>query len=139
MPAPNAPRSREKYVTSGSKGVQKKGSGIGGGPAGSSSGYSGRTGGSGGSGVTKAAAGGGGGLIVLIIIIFFILKGFGGGAGTGTSTPSATGTGTGAGLGPRLATITSDSLKRTTPISGASIFIIITFFNLSNGTKFFQH
>ena len=99
MPAPNAPRSREKYVTSGSKGVQKKGSGIGGGPAGSSSGYSGRTGGSGGSGVTKAAAGGGGGLIVLIIIVVFILKGFGGGAGTGTSTPSATGTGTGTGSG----------------------------------------
>ncbi len=98
MAAPNTPRSREKYVTSGSKGVHKRGSGIGGGPVGSSSGYSGRTGGGSGN-VKRAAAGGGSGLIIIIIIIVFLLKG-GIGGGTGSYSGSGiSGTGETGGTG----------------------------------------
>ncbi len=101
MGAPNAPRSRDKYVTQGSKGVHKQGSGIGGGPVGSSNGYAGRPSGgsSSGGGVKRAAAGGGSGLIIVIIIIFFILKGGLGGNSGGYDGSGVSGTGNTGGTG----------------------------------------
>ncbi len=80
------PRSREKNVTEGSKGVHRRGDGLGTGPVGSSNGYSSRQG-SQSSGATRsgggsrAAIGGGGGILglILLLVLRFI---FGGGLGS---------------------------------------------------------
>ena len=74
----NRPHSREKNVSGESKGVNRRGDGLGTGRAGSkdhgaSSGNSGRTT-SGGSGVNRAAVGGGaGGVLAIIIIVIMLL------------------------------------------------------------------
>ena len=78
--ADNRPRSREKNVTSGGGNVNRRGSGLGTGPVGSSDGYGGRK--SGGGGGKRAAAGGGGFLAVIAVIVYLIL-----GRG-GSTTPS---------------------------------------------------
>ena len=76
------PRARQKNVTSGSKGVHRRGSGLGTGPVGSGKVSSGRTGGSG--SMKRAAVGGGIGLPAIIAIAFAVIKMFGGG-GNGVS------------------------------------------------------
>ncbi len=75
------PRSREKNVTSGGKGVHRRGSGLGIGPVGSKTPSSGKSGGT----AKRAAIGGGIGLPTLLVIgiaIFNMLKG----GGTSTDT-----------------------------------------------------
>ncbi len=68
----NRPHSREKNVTGSSKGVHRRGSGLGTGRAGSGnySPSSGRTG----STAKRAAVGGGGGLIVIVLIAMFLFN-----------------------------------------------------------------
>lgn len=76
------PRSREKNVTSGGKGVHRRGSGLGIGPVGSNNSSSGKKGGS---TAKRAAIGGGIGLPTLLVIgiaIFNMIKG----GGTPTDT-----------------------------------------------------
>ncbi len=75
------PRARQKNVTSGSKGVHRRGSGLGTGPVGSGKVSSGKS--SGGS-MKRAAVGGGIGLPAIIAIAFAVIKMFGGG-GNGAS------------------------------------------------------
>lgn len=75
------PRARQKNVTSGGKGVHRRGSGLGTGPVGSGKINSGK---SNGGGMKRAAVGGGIGLPTLLIIGFAIMKMFGGG-GNGAS------------------------------------------------------
>ncbi|MCH5207835.1 MAG: peptidase C11, partial [Oscillospiraceae bacterium] len=79
----NRPHSRDKNVSGESKGVNRRGSGLGTGRVGSkdygassgSSGNSGRPVSSGGGGVKRAAVGGGtGGILAIIIIIFVLLS-----------------------------------------------------------------
>lgn len=68
----NRPHSREKNVTGSSKGVHRRGSGLGTGRVGSGN-YSssgGRTGGT----AKRAAVGGGGGLIVIVLIAMFLFN-----------------------------------------------------------------
>lgn len=77
------PRARQKNVTSGGKGVHRRGNGLGTGPVGSGKVSSGRTGSSGG-GMKRAAVGGGIGLPAIIAIAFAVIKMFGGG-GNGAS------------------------------------------------------
>ena len=89
------PRSsnRDKVSTGNSKGVHRRGEGLGTGPVGRQDTYAGRTGGSGGSGGGNRAAkigGGSGGLIIIIIIIFFLMRGGGGGVSTSTNTGQQT-------------------------------------------------
>ncbi|MCR5338591.1 MAG: peptidase C11 [Lachnospiraceae bacterium] len=71
---------REKHVTDGGKGVQKHGSGLGGGPVGRADGYSGRTGGSGGPQRDGSGGGGGGMMKIILLIVVLLLGGGGGGA-----------------------------------------------------------
>lgn len=75
------PRARQKNVTSGGKGVHRRGSGLGTGPVGSGKVSSGKS--SGGS-MKRAAVGGGIGLPAIIAIAFAVIKMFGGG-GNGAS------------------------------------------------------
>lgn len=76
--ATNRPRGRVKNVTGNSKGVKKRGSGLGTGPVGSTGGSAGRTGsGSAGRG-TRASGGNSGGLLKIIIIVVVLLGGGGG-------------------------------------------------------------
>ena len=99
--ATNRPRSRVKNVTTNSKGVKKRGSGLGTGPVGS-------TGGSVGGGTDSASAGGQratraggkGGLLKIILLVVVLLGGGGGigglltgllGGGSGTSTNNNSG------------------------------------------------
>ena len=72
---------RQKHVTDGGKGVNKRGSGLGTGPVGRSDGYSGR-GSSGGSGGMRdgGSGGSGGGIMKIIIMLVVLLLGGGGGA-----------------------------------------------------------
>ena len=100
--AGNRPRGRQKNVTGTGKSIQRRGSGLGNGPVGSTGGYSGRPGGgskrpssgnsfsgsdrpSGG----KVTRSGGGGMMKLIVIALVLLLGGGGGVGTylSNSTP----------------------------------------------------
>ncbi len=108
--AVNRPRAREKHVTGGSKGVKRRGSGLGTGPVGSGSGPIGGSNdggytsdslgsGSASSGRTTRASGGSSGLIKIIIIVIMLLGGGGGitGALSGLLGGSG-GTGDGGGL-----------------------------------------
>ena len=70
------PRARQKNVTSGGKGVHRRGSGLGTVPVGSGKVTSGRTSGG---GVKRAAVGGGIGLPTLLILGFLAMKFLGGG------------------------------------------------------------
>ncbi|MCR4717117.1 MAG: peptidase C11 [Lachnospiraceae bacterium] len=85
--ADKRPISRKKNVESGGSGVNKRGSGLGTGPVGSSTGYSGRSSSS--SGMKRAAAGGGGGLLIIIIAVIYMLLGGGGGNSTSTNNNTA--------------------------------------------------
>ncbi len=89
--ANNRPRSRQRNVTGGSKGVSRRGSGLGTGPVGSSSGYSGRGGGASGGGMRSSGGRGKSPLSLIILIIVVLLGGggglagiFGGSTGTGS-------------------------------------------------------
>ena len=108
---------RQKRVTNNSKGVHRRGEGLGTGPVGRTDGYAGRTGSnsSGRTGQGGTRAGGGGGKL-LILILILLLGGGGGGLGAllgggGSSGGSAgTGTGTGSiGLGGGTPSVTSNS------------------------------
>ncbi len=74
--ATNRPRSREKNVTGNSKGVKKRGSGLGTGPVGTGS--SGSSGGTSSGGGTRASGGKKGGLLKIILIVVALLGGGGG-------------------------------------------------------------
>lgn len=78
------PRSsnREKVTTGESKGVHRRGEGLGTGPVGRQDGYVGRKTGSSGGGNRAAQIGGGSGALVVVIIIIFMLFGRGGDSGT---------------------------------------------------------
>ena len=87
------PRStnRQRNSTGNSKGVHRRGEGLGGGPVGRQDGYVGRKTGT--TGSRAAKVGGGSGTLVIIIIILFMIFGKGGGTGTGntgTTNPGAT-------------------------------------------------
>lgn len=78
--ANNRPRARQKYVTGGSKGVKRRGSGLGTGPVGGSRPSSTGSGGSGGySGRGTRSSGGKGSMLYIIIAIVILLLGGGGG------------------------------------------------------------
>ncbi len=90
------PRSsnRQKVTTGNSKGVHRRGEGLGTGPVGRQDTYSGRI--SSGTGGRAAKIGGGSGtLIIIIIIIFMVMRGGGSGSSTNTGTGTSTSTGTG--------------------------------------------
>ena len=91
------PRSsnRQKTTTGNSKGVHRRGEGLGTGPVGRQDAYSGRKTSSSGGGNRAAKIGGGSGTLVIIIIVLFLLFGRGGGSGTGSSGVSTTGLGSG--------------------------------------------
>lgn len=82
--AGNRPRSREKNVTGGSKGVKRRGSGLGTGPVGSGNGPMGTGGGSFGydnddtGNVTRASGGGKSPLLIIIVLVVSLLGGGGG-------------------------------------------------------------
>jgi len=85
------PQGREKKVTGDSKGVHKRGEGLGTGKAGSKD-YSGQSASSGG-GMKRAAIGGGGGVAILAILAMLLFKGGGlggllGGSGGGGGNDS---------------------------------------------------
>ena len=129
--AGNRPRSREKYVTGGSQGVKKRGSGLGTGPVGSgigpaggsSGGYTGggAEGGSSSSGRQVRASGGGKNWIGIIIAIVVLLGGGGGLSGIlGTLLGGGSGdTGGGSPIGSLLNSGTTSSgweLSRNTGV-----------------------
>ncbi len=76
--ANNRPRARQKYVTGGSKGVKRRGSGLGTGPVGSSR-PSSSTGGSVSSGRGTRSSGGKSKLLYIVIAVVVLLLGGGGG------------------------------------------------------------
>ena len=76
--ANNRPRARQKYVTGGSKGVKRRGSGLGTGPVGGGR-PSGSTGGSGSSGGGTRSSGGKGSKLIMIVAVLLLLCGGGGG------------------------------------------------------------
>ena len=78
--ATNRPRGREKNVTNNSKGVEKRGSGLGTGPVGSTGGVMGGNGSSKNSGGGKTTRSGGSGGLLKIILLVVVLLGGGGGA-----------------------------------------------------------
>ncbi len=144
--ADNRPRGREKRVTSGGSGVHRRGSGLGTGPVGNSSGYSGRgSGGSGGSGGgggfggsggsgfggsggrrfgNRAPSGGGSPLGIIIVIIIAILGG-GGGLGSllfGGGGGSSTGTGTTSSHSLSTESLSSNSLGSLGSFDVSSLF-----------------
>ncbi len=83
------PRSsnRQKVTTGNSKGVHRRGEGLGTGPVGRQDTYQGRRTGSSGGGSRAAKIGGGsGGVIIFIIIIFLLMRGGGGGMGGSSTT-----------------------------------------------------
>ena len=93
----NRPVGRKKNVGTGGSGVHKRGDGLGGGPVGSSDGYSGKTGGTGSSGGSGPQRSGGRSPLFMIIIVLFLLLGGGGGLSsflggglTSTDTTSTT-------------------------------------------------
>ena len=85
----NRPRAREKNVTSGGSGVNKRGDGLGTGRVGSGSNQS--QGSSGGGAGKRAAIGGGGGVAVIAIIVMLLMNKLGGGGGGGDLLGSLTG------------------------------------------------
>ena len=91
--ANNRPRARQKNVTGGSKGVKRRGSGLGTGPVGSG-GRPGRTGGSSSGGGTRAS-GGKSPLLIISIIVVVLLGGGGGLSGLlgGSDSGSSSGSG----------------------------------------------
>ncbi len=74
----NRPVGRKKNVGEGGSGVHKRGDGLGGGPVGSSNGYSGKTGGSGTGGGGPQRSGGRSPLFMIIVVLFLLLGGGGG-------------------------------------------------------------
>ncbi len=96
------PRSsnRQKVTTGNSKGVHRRGDGLGTGPVGRQDTYSGRK--SSGSGRAAKIGGGSGTLVVIIIIVIMMLRG----GGSGTSTTSTT---TNSGTSIPVGTYTSNS------------------------------
>ena len=85
------PRSsdRQKTTTGNSKGVHRRGEGLGTGPVGRQDTYQGRkTGGTGG-GSRAAKIGGGSGTLVIIIIIIIMLLNKGGGSGLSTGVDTS--------------------------------------------------
>lgn len=74
----NRPVGRKKNVGEGGGGVHKRGDGLGGGPVGSSNGYSGKTGGSGTGGGGPQRSGGRSPLFMIIVVLFLLLGGGGG-------------------------------------------------------------
>ena len=111
--ATNRPRGREKNVTSNSKGVKKRGSGLGTGPVGSTGGSMGGSGSNTSSGGGRATrAGGNGGLLKIILIVVLLLGGGGGATGLltgllGGSSDSGSGSGIGDLVGSLISTDTS--------------------------------
>ncbi len=104
------PVSRKKNVT-GSGSVNRRGSGLGGGPVGSGGGrVPGGSGGSGFGGNRDGGYGGGGGLGKLIIVILVLLLGGGGGLGAFLGGGSGT-TGTGSGTGSISSTSTTSTIN----------------------------
>lgn len=97
--ANHRPRARQKYVTEGSKGVKRRGSGLGSGPVGGGSRPSGSTGSSGSSGGGGSyrgtrSSGGKSKLLYIIIVAAVLLLGGGGGLGAllgGSGSGSSTG------------------------------------------------
>ncbi len=101
--ASNRPRSREKNVTGGSKGVKRRGSGLGTGPVGSGKGPAGNGGsdsfdfdGPDSGNITRAS----GGKSPLMIIIVLVLSLVGGGGGLSALLPMLLGGGSDAGTAP---------------------------------------
>ena len=76
-PKQNIPKGREKHVTQGTSGVQRRGDGLGTGPVGSTGGHAGQN--SGGNKTMTRAAAGGGGIVAILAVILGII--FGGGSG----------------------------------------------------------
>ena len=76
--AVNRPRGREKNVTNNSKGVKKRGEGLGTGPVGSTGGSMGEAGGATSGGKTNRAGGKKNNLLTIIIIVVLLLGGGGG-------------------------------------------------------------
>ena len=76
--AENRPRGRVKNVTNNSKGVKKRGSGLGTGPVGSGGGYTGAADGSSSGRSTRASSGSKGSLIKIILLVVVLLCGGGG-------------------------------------------------------------
>lgn len=128
---------REKHVTGGGKGVQKRGDGLGTGPVGRGDGYSGRTGSStGGGGMNRE-----GGTrmspktAIIVLIIMALLGGGGGGAallgggdsGTGNYSTDSTGNGSG--------TDNSNSATGQNTGSASSLLGMLTGFTGSNNVS----
>lgn len=93
--ASNRPRSREKNVTGGGKGVKKRGSGLGTGPVGSGTGPKGTGGdeidlGEQGSGNVTRASGGKSSLLIIIVLVLSLV---GGGGGLSALLPMLLGSG----------------------------------------------
>ncbi|MBP3569261.1 MAG: peptidase C11 [Lachnospiraceae bacterium] len=76
--ATNRPRSREKNVTGNSKGVKKRGSGLGTGPVGNAGGSGGNSGSTSSGKGTRASGNSKGGLLKIILIVVVLLGGGGG-------------------------------------------------------------
>ena len=100
--ATNRPRGRVKNVTNNSKGVKKRGEGLGTGPVGSTGGSMGGSSSAPSGGERATRAGGKGGLIKIILIVVLLLGGGGGATGLLTSLlggSSDSGSGNGSGIG----------------------------------------
>lgn len=105
--ATNRPRSREKNVTNNSKGVKKRGSGLGTGPVGSTGGSAGESSGKRASGGTRASGGKKNNLLTIIIVVVLLLGGGGGLSGIlgsllGVSTDDSTNSSGSSGIGQEL-------------------------------------
>ncbi|HBZ03677.1 MAG TPA: peptidase C11 [Lachnospiraceae bacterium] len=110
------PRSsnRQKTTTGNSKGVHRRGEGLGTGPVGRQDAYSGRKAASSGGGNRAAKIGGGSGtLIIIIIIIFMMMRGGGSGTSGGSST---------SGLGSGMNDYTSSSTSNIGSVSSNTSF-----------------
>lgn len=127
---------RDKHVTGGGKGVQKRGDGLGTGPVGRSDGYAGRGGSTGGGG--NRAVGGGTRMspktAIIILVIMALLGGGGGGAallggdsGSDTTNTSTNTTNTG--------TDTSGVTSSQTGGSASSLLGMLTGFTGSNNVS----
>jgi len=100
--ATNRPRGRVKNVTNNSKGVKKRGEGLGTGPVGSTGGSMGGSSSAPSGGERATRAGGKGGLIKIILIVVLLLGGGGGATGLLTSLlggGSDSGSSSGSGIG----------------------------------------
>ena len=100
--ATNRPRGRVKNVTNNSKGVKKRGEGLGTGPVGSTGGSMGGSSSAPSGSGRSTRAGGKGGLIKIILIVVLLLGGGGGATGLLTGLlggSSDSGSGSGSGIG----------------------------------------